>query len=756
MFNNLYWVGIRQSEIEMISNLFCGSVCLFGETNQNHIAYSDERGNQNIPSEEMHNFYLATLNKIILENPDSKFMFYNQNKAYIYGNNILEHSICYNHKMILDDLIDKSWARKVLSQIVTAIPSVEVNFSKTNIIKAAKIFNGYKKFIIQKPISGGGNGTFLFDIENESIFINCIKDDERVLISPYIEKSFSVNTTLVIGDQNFIILPSSIQIIEYIDNKFLYRGADYLAFESLKNDIKEKVNQNAENIARYLKSLGYRGVIGIDSLVDGNDEVFFVELNNRFQASTDLINIALSEENTSVQELNILAFGGKFLPDLKIRVNLSSYFYYNETECDFNDVKYKYQSFLRQINNENVKFKLISDGFDINAKLSNNCYGFKVNFQRRICMPSPDGNLWINENIRFFNPALYNSYKNNLLKLKTALLNQGVCLADNISNNVKAAVYESIDLNIDFQGKKATLNCPYRINYSELSPFLVDENEMLNYCGQALFKIEIDKSGIPSEAKTSSGKQITQIVYMSEDRLRIKTMSGCDFKKNNIGCDFCNNSPKCTYFSPEDIIESINYAVALYGKRLRHFLIGGGTDFRDNYWETVEHIVNFINANNELPKEITLMVAPFDTIRLSDLKKLNISDLSINIEIYDDATAGKLMKGKGKARQLYFDFFEKAKFYWENFGDLRSMIMVGFDKTENLFKLIDKLAHSGVQPVLSIFRPLPNTPMEDYIMPPNEYLENIYYKCSDICFKVNPQYRLGPKCPACKNNVLAL
>ena len=756
MFEKLYWVGIRQSEIEMIPNLFCGSVCLFGESKQNHYVYHGERCNQNITTDEMYSFYFNTLNKIISENPDSKFMFYNQNKAHIYGNNILEHSICYNNKIILDDLIDKGWARRVLSQIVKAVPSVEINFSNKNIINSTKIFQAYNKFILQKPVSGGGNGTFLLDLKKDNSSIKNLEENERILLSPYIEKAYSVNTTLIIGDKNCVIFPSSIQIIEYINNKFLYRGADYIAFESLNNSIKEKVKRNAEKIAQYLKDLGYRGVIGIDSLVDASDEVYFVELNNRFQASTDLINIALAEKNISVQELNILAFEGTLLPEFNVSVNLSSYFYYNEADGDFNDIQYKYQSFLRQLKNKGNKFNLIPDGFDKDTHLAGKCYGFKVNFQRRICMPSPDRNLWINENIRYINPLIYNDYKNNILKLKIALLNQGVCLDDQISNDVKAAVYESIDLEISLKSNKFTFNCPYRINYSEISPFFVDANYILNYCGQPLFEIKIDKLGIPKEAKTTSGKHISKIVYMSEDRLRIKTMSGCDFKKNKIGCDFCNNASICEYFSFEDIIESINYAATLYGKRLRHFLIGGGTDFRKNYWEIVENIVKYIYANNNLPNEITLMIAPFETNRLSKLKKLNISDLSINIEIYDDVTASKLMKGKGKARQIYFDFFKKAKFYWENFGDLRSMIMVGLDKTEDLYILVQKLAHLGVQPVLSIFRPLPKTPMEDYIMPPNKYLENIYYECSNICLNTNFQYKLGPKCPACKNNVLAI
>ena len=756
MFKKLYWVGIRQSEIAMIPNVFLGSVCLFGKTKVNDYIFDEERGNQNIPTEAMHNFYLASLSKIIKQNPNTKFMFYNQNKAYSYGNEILAHSICCNDKMLLDSLTDKISVRKNFSQIIKTVPAVEISFNNSNLKKSTEIFKSYNKFILQKPVSGGGNGTFLFDNTNKSSIGCNFKENERVLISPYIENSYSVNTTLIIGSKNYIIFPSSIQIIERIDNKFLYRGADYIAFGSLNNAIQKKVHQNAEKIAKHLKSLGYRGVIGVDMLVDNKHEVYFVELNNRFQASTDLINLALTEQNTSVQELNLIAFEGGVLPDIKVKVFLSSYSYYNESNCDFNDIKNKYCSYTRQLSNRALQYSVVPDGFEISSNYTKRCYGFKVNFKKQICNPSPDGQLWINENIRFLEPDLFNNYKTDLLKLKIALLNQGVCLSEKIANDVKSAVYRSIDLNINFNGKKVTFNCPYMVNFAQFSPFYVDENCCLTFAGQPLFKIEIDKFGIPVAAKTSSGKQISQIVYMSEDRLRIKTMSGCDFKRNNIGCDFCNNPSKCLYFELSDIIESINYAIAIYGNKIRHFLIGGGTDFREEYWELVENIVNYIHANKNFPQEVTLMVAPFESSKLEKLKNLGVNDLSVNIEIYDDTLANKLMKGKGIKRQLYFNFFKEAKMLWHTYGDLRSMVMVGLDNKENLYKLINKLIDLGVQPVLSIFRPLPDTPMENSIMPPNNYLELIYNQCLKICKSANQHYTLGPKCFACKNNVLAI
>ena len=183
MIDNLYWVGIRQSEITMISNGFLGSVCLFGEEKSNHYTFSNERCNQNIPTDAMHDFYLTSLSKIIEQNPNTKFMFYNQNKAYTYGNNILAHSICCNDKMLLDSLTDKINVRKIISQIVKTVPSIEISFNKSNVIKSSEIFMSYKKLVLQRPVSGGGNGTFLFDPANKTFMVCDFKENERILVS---------------------------------------------------------------------------------------------------------------------------------------------------------------------------------------------------------------------------------------------------------------------------------------------------------------------------------------------------------------------------------------------------------------------------------------------------------------------------------------------------------------------------------------------------------------------------------------------
>ena len=57
-------------------------------------------------------------------------------------------------------------------------------------------------------------------------------------------------------------------------------------------------------------------------------------------------------------------------------------------------------------------------------------------------------------------------------------------------------------------------------------------------------------------------------------------------------------------------------------------------------------------------------------------------------------------------------------------------------------------------PILSVFRPIPGTAMENLVPPSNHYLRDIYHAGTKICTKYG--LHLGPDCPACQNNTLSM
>jgi uncharacterized radical SAM superfamily protein len=103
--------------------------------------------------------------------------------------------------------------------------------------------------------------------------------------------------------------------------------------------------------------------------------------------------------------------------------------------------------------------------------------------------------------------------------------------------------------------------------------------------------------------------------------------------------------------------------------------------------------------------------------------------------------------------QQYFDSLERAVSLWGNTGNVRSAFVVGLESQKSLLDGIESLCKMGVAPVLSVFRPLPDTDMCDVIPPSNEELKYIYYEAQGICRRYG--LALGPACPSCQNNTLS-
>ena len=76
----LYWVGIKESEIRSCKNIFKGSITYTGSGKNGNISYSSCSGkilNYNTDSSELDAFISKTLHQLILENHNIKLIFYN-------------------------------------------------------------------------------------------------------------------------------------------------------------------------------------------------------------------------------------------------------------------------------------------------------------------------------------------------------------------------------------------------------------------------------------------------------------------------------------------------------------------------------------------------------------------------------------------------------------------------------------------------------------------------------------------------------
>ena len=164
----------------------------------------------------------------------------------------------------------------------------------------------------------------------------------------------------------------------------------------------------------------------------------------------------------------------------------------------------------------------------------------------------------------------------------------------------------------------------------------------------------------------------------------------------------------------------------------------------------------FLKLIDKSDKKIYVMsLPPKNTTVLSDYFNAGVTQIGFNIEIFNPSIAQCIMPGKGKiTRRAYFDALEKSTHFWGNSGNVRSLIIVGLEQRASLVSGIEKLCQLGVMPILSVFRPIPGTFMENVVPPSNNFLRKLYVECESICIRYN--LHLGPDCAYCQNNTLSL
>jgi predicted ATP-grasp superfamily ATP-dependent carboligase len=167
------------------------------------------------------------------------------------------------------------------------------------------IFTNNTNLVFQKEIGSGGALTYIVNKNNFDLFKRFNNSNEVYLFSEYKDNNIPLNVHCIIFRDYIEILKPSIQILE-LNDKIEYIDSDYKTI--LENNIKNKIYEYSYMIYEKLKNLKYIGFLGID-FIYSNNELFFIEINPRFQGSTRYLDRILQENNfKSIYEYNYNAF----------------------------------------------------------------------------------------------------------------------------------------------------------------------------------------------------------------------------------------------------------------------------------------------------------------------------------------------------------------------------------------------------------------------------------------------------------------
>lgn len=759
----LYWIGIRSSELRDVQGFFAGSVTMFGPEQDGNWSFERQRQmrhDYNQESSEWVDFVKRSAEEILQREPNSRFMTYSPEETLYYGQAVSQRAICQNPQPLLDLLEDKLQARQWLSDYVPILPYRIQRGETLSYDAMLNDFPGFKSFVVQASFSCGGSGTWLVTGEDHAQVLRQLDPEAPYAVSAYQENSVSPNIHLIIYDQEILLLPPSIQLVETGQDGFSYMGADFPLYQSLSGQLDARLKQYAQVIGNILRRAGYRGVCGVDFLI-ADDTIYLMEVNPRFQSSTFLLNRAMRETGytCSLQSLQLDAFEAprpadclRVLSSLEVPYSCYHYEYQSGREADLR--------YIWSLLNGMPDADCVDDGLDWTFRMEPHTYLYKGVFRGSIAALAPLFRCRLHTNMGLV-PATISAQTlcKDLERLKIMLLSHGVRLSSLAAQRLDSTGgfnhEEFWALDLVLKGH-IYICAPYDTNRSELSPFCVEAGEgngyFLSYYGKYVLDVMVRAEDAIGDGRTGYGILYHDITYLGNDRLRVYHRPGCYFKSLGTGCGFCDIPKDNRVFTLEDIFQALD--AYRNHPAVHHYLIGGGSNAPDDDFSVIESISRHIRDTTGKP--IYLMSLPPKDVRiLARLKEAGVTEVAFNLEVFDRSLARRYMPGKGTIPLAsYEDAFRAAVELWGRTGNVRTIFIMGLEPSESLLEGIARVAEMGVSPILSLLRPIEETPLHGLLAPPDEEIWEVYQAAKAICARNG--LSLGPACPRCEDNTLKI
>lgn len=381
----LMFIGKYQSDMAYTGHYFNGSITFYGDGTNGNI-YCCSKHSRVYDKNVFINFIIKNI-KYRLDKYN--FIFYNQSYAYEVINKFpecKEHILNINSRELLDWLSNKTLVR-VWAQNLIDVPSFcTVTGSECTFSNFKKLFPQENEFVIQDNYSSGGLGSFIIK-KDQNMKANILNPCNIYLVSPLLKNSYSINIHILVGKFNQIIFSPSIQIIDPNQSPLIFRGSDYIEAQKIPKLIINNLYNCAKKIGNKLGKMNYRGICGLDFIVQ-NNKLYFIEINPRFQGSSFLINRTLFENNLpSLYELNEMAFSNEPIKIEKKKLeNLNiNYSYYKIKYSKNIAVEY----FNKLCNCKDID-KYFMDGLNIQNNIQLRGYMFRFISKRNIISLNPN------------------------------------------------------------------------------------------------------------------------------------------------------------------------------------------------------------------------------------------------------------------------------------------------------------------------------------------------------------------------------
>lgn len=586
----------------------------------------------------------------------------------------------------------------------------------------------------------------------------------------------------------------------------------------------EKFKSLCRGLCEEIQKKGYRGVIGIDGMIYGGEVRLLEVNCRFQASTALLNRALKGIARPSLQKINLEAWNGaraddySYLEEVEVKYSNYSYNHIGENSHVSRVLAACEENLALPGKEGHTVCCVESDGFVDSGKRGYQDYAhlFRVVFNTNICWVNEDGGInldeCISEPVKAFRQKIESlgglekgekAKDEELLALKIALLTQGVKISQQASQflekrgGLRPATNDAVDIRFGKSFYDVVINAPIDNKFKEFSPFDIDlegDSLYLFYYGIKITKIDLFNTDPLENRKTHKGFLYSEVAYLSTDRLRVHVTNSCIYKKGNgrgenYSCKFCNIQKGRDKEIDDDSLREV--VQAHWDKReqngLKHFLIGGQSPEQTK--STIDKVCRIVKTICEVVgRDSTQIYAMILPPRVKDetgqdvpdeegLKRLcgaGLDQISFNIEIFDERCAKKYMPGKGGiARKTYQDCLLAAKDVWRKslarqgleqaawvVRCVRSMIILGLESQDSFRKGMQWMLDNGIQPIISLFRPLKETPLQDAVASSMIYVYKTYFYLRREISKRYERYKgiyiLGPDCSCCQNNTLSL
>jgi Radical SAM superfamily len=267
--------------------------------------------------------------------------------------------------------------------------------------------------------------------------------------------------------------------------------------------------------------------------------------------------------------------------------------------------------------------------------------------------------------------------------------------------------------------------------------------------------------------RARSGRVLQQIGQLCSDRLGIGLTNACVYwASEQTRCKFCSiglnvrTGHEIGRKPLDDVLDTVAAAVEDPVVSARHVLLGGGTPAGDDAGGR-----SIAEAAREIKRrhpalEVYAMIAPPDDLGVIDLLvESGVDELGVNVEVFGDTAAKAYVPGKHRVGMgRFLTVLERAVECYaaaelpERPGRVRSITVVGLEEESETVRGVRLLASLGVMPILTPFRPMVGTEMENHPRWPGERLWDLAAVATEAAGEW--KMPLGPTCIPCQSNTL--